>query len=139
MVIRCRVQDTSNQDAQMVEYGHKIEEKVKAMQSEIKINIQLTNSEGTQINDLDRRKKQDFKNMMRGLGTSGAILNVPTSESQGYQKEKNKSKKLKTYLKKNKEGKLPQSGKENRHASPGSSQSPKQVGSKEKYTKTHHN
>ena len=66
---------------EMVEYGHKIEEKVKAMQSEIKINIQVTNSEGTQINDLDRRKKQDFKNMMRGLGTSGATLNFPTSES----------------------------------------------------------
>ena len=41
----------------MVEYGHKIEEKVKAMQSEIKKNIQWTNSEGketrTQINDLE--------------------------------------------------------------------------------------
>ena len=31
---------------QMVEYGHKIEEKVKAMQSEIKENVQGTNSEG---------------------------------------------------------------------------------------------
>ena len=30
----------------MVEYGHKIEEEVKAMQSEIKKNIQRTNSEG---------------------------------------------------------------------------------------------
>ena len=30
---------------EMVEYGHKIEEKVKAMQSEIKKNIQGTNSE----------------------------------------------------------------------------------------------
>ena len=41
---------------EMVEYGHKIEEKVKAMQSEIKKNIQGTNSEGketgTQINSL---------------------------------------------------------------------------------------
>ena len=41
----------------MVEYGHKIEEKVKAIQSEINKNIQGTNSEGketrTQINDLD--------------------------------------------------------------------------------------
>ena len=46
---------------EMVEYGHKIEEKVKAMQSEIKENVQGTNSDGketrTQINDLDRRKK----------------------------------------------------------------------------------
>ena len=31
---------------EMVEYGHKIEEKVKAMQSEIKKNIPGTNSEG---------------------------------------------------------------------------------------------
>ena len=30
----------------MVEYGYKIEEKVKAMQSEIKENTQGTNSEG---------------------------------------------------------------------------------------------
>ena len=46
---------------EMVEYGCKIEEKVKAMQSEIKENVQGTNSDGkdtrTQINDLDRRKK----------------------------------------------------------------------------------
>ena len=42
---------------EMVEYGHKIEEKVKAMQSEMKENIQGTNSErketGTQISDLE--------------------------------------------------------------------------------------
>ena len=44
-------------------------------------------------------KKQEFKKMKRGLGTSGAILNVPTSESQGYQKEKKKrnSKKLEIF------------------------------------------
>ena len=42
---------------EIVEHGHKIEEKVKAMQSEIKKNIQGMNSEGketgTQINDLE--------------------------------------------------------------------------------------
>ena len=41
----------------MVDYGYKIEEKVKAMESEIKANVQGTNSDrketGTQINDLD--------------------------------------------------------------------------------------
>ena len=46
---------------EMIEYGHKIEEKVKAVKSEIKENVQGTNSEGketlTQINDMDRRKK----------------------------------------------------------------------------------
>ena len=41
----------------MVEYGHKIEENTKAMQTEIKENVQGTKSEGketkTQINDLE--------------------------------------------------------------------------------------
>ena len=41
----------------MVEYGQKIEERVKAMKSEIKENVQGTNSEGketgTQINTLE--------------------------------------------------------------------------------------
>ena len=45
----------------MVEYGCKIEEKVKAMQSEIKQNIQGTNSEGKetgpQINDLEQEEE----------------------------------------------------------------------------------
>ena len=40
---------------EMVEYGHKVEEKVKATQSEIKENIQRNNGDrketGTQIND----------------------------------------------------------------------------------------
>ena len=47
---------------ELVEYGHKIEEKVKAMQSEIKQNIQGTNSEGkekkrTQLNDLEQKEE----------------------------------------------------------------------------------
>ena len=45
----------------MVEYGRKIEEKVKAMKSEIKENVQGTNSEGketrTQINDLEQEEE----------------------------------------------------------------------------------
>ena len=44
----------------MAEYGHKIVENVKAMQSEIKKNIQGTNSEGketwTQINSLEHKE-----------------------------------------------------------------------------------
>ena len=69
---------------EMVEYDHKIQEKVKAMLSEIKKSIQGTNSDGketgTQINVWTRRKKetsnqkrmkkQEFKKMRRGLGTS---------------------------------------------------------------------
>ena len=45
----------------MIEYSHKIKEKVKATQSEIKKNIQGTNSEGketgTQINDLEQKEE----------------------------------------------------------------------------------
>ena len=45
---------------ELFEYGHKTEEKVKAMKSEIKENVQGTNSEGketrTQINGLDQKK-----------------------------------------------------------------------------------
>ena len=47
-----------------------------------------------------RVKKQEFKKMRRDLGTSRASLNIPTSEFEGYQKDKRKNKKLKTYLNK---------------------------------------
>ena len=44
----------------MLEYSHKIEENVKAMESEIKKNIQGTNSEGketgSQINNLEKEE-----------------------------------------------------------------------------------
>ena len=78
---------------EIVEYGHKIEE-VKAMKSEIKENIQGTNSEGketgTQIDNLEQKKERNIQpeqneeiriQKMRGLGTSGETLNVPTSKS----------------------------------------------------------
>ena len=46
---------------EMVEYCHKTEEDVKAMQSEIKESVQGTNSEGketgTQINDLEQKEE----------------------------------------------------------------------------------
>ena len=45
----------------MVEYGHKIEEEVKAMKSEIKENVQGTNSDRketrTQINNLEQKEE----------------------------------------------------------------------------------
>ena len=97
---------------QLVEFGCKLDEKMKAMLRETKEDVQGTNSDeketGTQINVWSRRKeetsnqkrmkKQEFRNMRRGSGTSRTTLNIPTSESQGWQKEKRKSKKLKTYL-----------------------------------------
>ena len=46
---------------EMVEYGHKIEEKAKAMKSEIKENVQGINSDGketrTQINSLEQKEE----------------------------------------------------------------------------------
>ena len=50
---------------EMVECGHKIEEKVKAMKSEIEENVQGTNSDGketrTQINGLNQKKKHSTR------------------------------------------------------------------------------
>ena len=83
---------------EMVEDGRKIEEEVKAMKSEIKVNVQGTNSEwketGTQINSLEQKEEiniqlkqneetrvQKKKKMRRGLGTSGTTLGIPTSKS----------------------------------------------------------
>ena len=47
---------------EMVEYGHKIEKKVKAMKSEMKENVQGTNSDrketGTQINGLEQKEER---------------------------------------------------------------------------------
>ena len=68
-----------------------IEEKVKVMQSEIKQNIQETNSDRketrTQRNNLEEKEDTNVqqeqneetriqKKMRRGLGTSGTALNV---------------------------------------------------------------
>ena len=68
----------------MVEFGHKLDEKMKPMLRETKENVQGTNSDGketgTHINGVDQKeerniqpemKKQEFKKMRRGLGTSG--------------------------------------------------------------------
>ena len=68
----------------MVEFGHKLEKKMKAMLRETKENVQGTNSDGketgTQINNLEQKEERNiqpekneetrFKKMRRGLGTS---------------------------------------------------------------------
>ena len=50
---------------ELVEYGHKIEEKLKAMQSEIRKNIQGSNSDMketvTQINDLEQKEERNIR------------------------------------------------------------------------------
>ena len=49
----------------MVEYGHKLDEKMKAILSEIKENIQGTNSDGkeirTSINNLEQKEETDIQ------------------------------------------------------------------------------
>ena len=68
----------------MVEFGHKLDEKMKAMLRETKENVQGTNSEametGTQINSVDQKQERNIqpekneetriRKMRRGLGTS---------------------------------------------------------------------
>ena len=48
---------------EVVQYGHKMEGKVKAVQSEMKRNIQGTNREGketrTQINDMEQKERRN--------------------------------------------------------------------------------
>ena len=78
---------------ELVEFGHKLNEKIKAMLSEIKENVQGTNSDGketgTQINGLEKEeiniqpeqneetRIQKYEERLRNLRTS---LNVPTTE-----------------------------------------------------------
>ena len=98
---------------EMVDYGCKMEEKVEAIQSKMKRNVQGTNTEGketrTQINDLEQNKELNIqpeqneetriqkhekrlKNLQDSIKHSNIqIIQVP--------EEKRKSKQLKTYLK----------------------------------------
>ena len=50
---------------ELVEYGHKLDEKMKAILSEIKENVQGTNSDrketGTQINDVDQKEERNIQ------------------------------------------------------------------------------
>ena len=80
---------------ELVEFGHKLDENMKAMLSEIKENVQGTNSDGketeTQINGLDQKEeinihpeqneKARIQKNERGLGAPGITLNIPTSKS----------------------------------------------------------
>ena len=79
----------------LVEYGCKLDEKMKAMLNEIKENIQGTNSDGketrTQINSLEHKVEINIQleqneeiriqKNERALGTTGITLYVPLSES----------------------------------------------------------
>ena len=84
---------------ELVESGHKIEERLKAMESE----INRTNSEGketgTQINDLEEKEEINIepkqneeasiqKKMRRGLGSSGTILSAPILNHKGARRRR---------------------------------------------------
>ena len=122
---------------EMAEYGHKIEEKVKAIRSEIKENGQGTNSEGketgTRINGLDQKEEisiqpeqneetriqkneERLRNLRNNCKCSNIrIVGVPEGEEEDQEIEN---------LFEEIEGELPQSGKGNRlPGSPGSSES----------------
>ena len=82
---------------ELIVLGRKIEEEVKAIQSEIKENVQGTKGErketGTQINNLDQKEEINIqskhseetriqgkkKKMRRGLGPSGTTLNLSSN------------------------------------------------------------
>ena len=99
---------------ELVEYGCKLDEKMKAMVSEIKENVQGTNSNGketgTQINGVDQKEERNIqpeqneepriqknKERLRNLQDIFKCSNIRII---GCQKEKRKNKKLKTYLNK---------------------------------------
>ena len=79
----------------MVEFDHKLDDKMKAMLRETKENVQGTNSDGketgTQINVVDQKEERNLQpekneerrtqKIRRGLGTSETTINVPISKS----------------------------------------------------------
>ena len=98
----------------LVEYGLKLDEKMKAMLRETKENVQGTNSDGketaTQINSVDHKEErniqpekneatiiQKHEERLRNLQDIFKCSNIQII---GVPEEKRKSKKLKTYLNK---------------------------------------
>ena len=124
------------------------------MLRETKENAQGTNSDrketGTQINSVDQKEEiniqpeqneetiiQKNEERLRNLWDNFKCSNIQIiGVPEGREEEEQE---IEILFEKNNEGKLPQSGKGNRHASSGSSENPKQVGPKEEHTKAHHN
>ena len=135
---------------EMVEYGCKIEEEVKAMQSKIRENVQRTNSDGKEtrirINGLEQKEErnnqpeqneetriQRNEERVRNLWDNFKHFNIQII---GVPEGEEEEQEIENLFEKDNEGKLPQSGKGNRlPGSPGSSESPKEVAPKE----AHHN
>ena len=138
---------------EMVEYGPKMEEKLKAILSEIKENVQGTNSEGketgTQINGLEHKQEiniqpeqnknkriQKNEERLRNLQdnfkrSSIQIKRVPEGEEEDQEIENL----FENIMKVN----FPNLAEEIDFQEVQEAQSPKEVGSKEEHTKAHHN
>ena len=134
---------------EMVEYGRKIQEKTKAMKTEIKENIQGTNSDrketGTQINGLEHKEEiniqpeqneetriQNNEERLRNLQDNFKhsniwIIGVP----EGQEEEQEIENLFEKWWRRTSLIRLA--------GSPGSSESPKEAGPKEAHTKAHHN
>ena len=138
---------------ELVLYGRKIEEKVKAMKSEIKENVQGNNSEGketrTQINGLEQKEEiniqpeqnketrilkneESLRNLWDHFKHSNVqIIGVP----EGKQEEQEIKNLFENIMKEN----FPNLAKEMDSQEVQEAQSPKEVGPKEEHTKAHHN
>ena len=133
---------------ELVEYGCKLDEIMKAMLSEMKQNIQGTNSEGketmTQINDLEQKEEikiqleqneeiriQKNEERLRSLQDNLKCSNIQIT---GVLEREEEEQEIKNLFEKVMKENFP-----SLYASPGSSESPKEVGRKEKHTKTYYN
>ena len=105
---------------EMTEYGYKIKEEVKAIQSDIKKNIQGTNNKGketgTQINDLEQNEEiniqpeqnektriQKNKERLRNLWDNFKHFNIQITGVPGEEEEQE----IENLFEKNNEGELP--------------------------------
>ena len=84
-------------------------------------------------------KKQEFKKNEERLKNLQDIFKHSNIRIIGVPEGEEEDQEIENLFEKNNEGELPQSGKGNRlPGSPGSPESPKEVGPKEKHTKAHH-
>ena len=84
-------------------------------------------------------KKQKFKKMRSGLGTSGTTSNIPTSESRGVPEGSEGEKEIKYLFEKIMKENFPNLAKEIGFQEVPEAQSPKEVGPRETHAKAHHN
>ena len=137
---------------EMVEYGRKIEEKMKAMKSEIKEKVQGTISEGketgTQINSVEQKEEtnippeqneeiriQKNEDSLRNLQDNFKHSNIQII---GVPEVEEEEKEIENLFEKIMEN-FPNLANEIYFQEVQEAQSPKEVGSKEAHTKAHHN